>query len=309
MKADHWHILGAGAIGSLCAAALCRTGHKVTLLLKNASALSQYQTAGGLRFEDIGGHQARLSVEAEVAGSGDDKDQAIRHLLLCTKAFDARKALETVAHHLAPDAVVLLMVNGMGVAESLEDLATFQLFCGTTTEGVHRRGPFDAIHAGRGRTLIGHTGMTSAPDWFTAWQASNLGAQWVGDIDAQLWLKLAINCAINPLTAVHACRNGDLSEANMIREVDGLVAEIGLVLTAEGHPSLAGELASRVFEVIRATADNRSSMLQDLSHDRRTEIDFITGYLLKRAAVHHLALPQNTQLFQQVKQLESIADA
>jgi len=53
------------------------------------------------------------------------------------------------------------------------------------------------------------------------------------------------------------------------------------------------------------TADNRNSMHQDLSSGRRTEIDYITGYLLARAAVHDVDCPVNESLYEDIKRREA----
>jgi 2-dehydropantoate 2-reductase len=55
-----------------------------------------------------------------------------------------------------------------------------------------------------------------------------------------------------------------------------------------------------VTEVIAGTANNRSSMLQDVQGGHRTEIDYITGYLLAVARRHSIAAPGNQSLLERV---------
>ncbi|GAB1085380.1 MAG: hypothetical protein SStaTSB_33820 [Shewanella algae] len=57
--------------------------------------------------------------------------------------------------------------------------------------------------------------------------------------------------------------------------------------------------------MIRLTAANYSSMYQDLKHGRKTEIDYINGYLQQRAEQYGLTLPINSELLAQIKALES----
>lgn len=45
-------------------------------------------------------------------------------------------------------------------------------------------------------------------------------------------------------------------------------------------------------------------MLQDVRAKRRTEIDYITGYLLRQARAHGLAAPENTRIYNLVKHKE-----
>ena len=124
---------------------------------------------------------------------------------------------------------------------------------------------------------------------------------WDADIDQALWLKLAINCAINPLTAVHGCLNGELAQRpELAMEVRRLCEEIAAISRAAGYTSAAANLEQAVTDVIAGTANNRSSMLQDVQDGHRTEIDYITGYLLCVARRHGIAAPCNQSLFERV---------
>ena len=49
-------------------------------------------------------------------------------------------------------------------------------------------------------------------------------------------------------------------------------------------------------------------MYQDVKYQRHTEIDYITGYLLRRASEQGLVLPENKRLFQFIKQKEGNYD-
>lgn len=77
------------------------------------------------------------------------------------------------------------------------------------------------------------------------------------------------------------------------------------VIEREGHHTSADDLRYYVEQVIDSTAENISSMLQDIHALRHTEIDYITGYLLKRARAHGIAVPENARLFEMVKRKES----
>lgn len=73
----------------------------------------------------------------------------------------------------------------------------------------------------------------------------------------------------------------------------------------EGIHTSAENLLLYVNQVIESTADNISSMLQDIRAQRHTEIDYITGFLLNRARAHGLSVPENARLFEQVKRKEN----
>ena len=293
MAEAHWHVLGAGAIGGLCAHSLAKAGSAVTLVLRAPAVASPLIIEGMGQRADL----ALPCVDAQSCGP-------VSHLLVTTKAHDARAAVASIAHRLGRHTVLLLMVNGMGIAEQLqEDYPHLSIYCGTTTEGAYRVAPLRIHHAGRGATRIGRRGQWRPPRWFDAWSQGLDNCHWDPQIDAALWEKLAINCVINPLTAVYRCRNGALRERAELRErVFELCREICQVSYAAGYTDTAQTLHTRVMQVIAATRDNRSSMLQDVAADRPTEIEHITGYLLQVAREHGIPAAHNAALLGEVLQ-------
>lgn len=293
MSESSWYILGAGAIGGLFAHALSRRGVPCTLLLRDHS-----EPECQLTLEREGQRQV---CTFPVSTAGDHN--VIDKLLVCTKAYDVASALGAIRHRTGPDTEVLLLVNGMGVTEIAAGiLPQASLFSGTTTEGAYRIQPRHIHHAGSGITLVGSPDKISQPQWFATWQSLSLDCRWEADIERALWHKLAINCAINPLTAIHGCRNGELArDEKLRREVTSLCDEIAAVSHALGFTHTAQIIHSASLEVIQATAENRSSMLQDTLAGGDTEIEFITGYLVRRAEEAGLAVPHNHALLETIR--------
>ena len=224
---------------------------------------------------------------------------------MTTKAYDIESALRSGAHRLGRDSVVLILVNGMGLLElATAVLPQVTLCAGTTTEGAYRTGARQVRHAGNGTTRIGSPTSGREPAWFKAWRGTALACHWDPHIENALWHKLAINCAINPLTALHKVHNGALQqEPALIASVNSLCEEIAAVSEAAGFSETARRIRGDAAEVIRRTADNKSSMLQDVLAGRRTEIDFITGYLVHRADALGVTVERNRDLLERVRNL------
>jgi 2-dehydropantoate 2-reductase len=195
----------------------------------------------------------------------------------------------------------------MGFAETLRKrLPHLDLYSGTTTEGAYQLGPREICHAGRGQTRVGQAGTANPAPWFTQWEIAVPDSLWDANIEQALWLKLAINCAINPLTAIHRCPNGELLDnPDLEQQVQQLCLEIEQVSSAAGLGETVRGLHSSVAEVIRGTAANRSSMLQDVLAGRPTEIDYITGYLLELASRHGVPTPHNTAILDKIRSLNA----
>jgi 2-dehydropantoate 2-reductase len=291
-----WHVLGAGAMGCVFATYLQRGGNMVTLLLRDPPPASSLAL-------EVSGDDG-INAVAFAASHAQD-DGPIGKLLVTTKAYDVCTAVHSVAHRFSADTQVLLLANGLGFAAELKaQLPHLDCYLGTTTEGAFRVGTRQIHHAGRGLTRIGKPGQAAPPNWLGQWQSSVPGCSWDSDIEHALWLKLALNCAINPVTAVYRCRNGELLQPAIADEVSALCAEIAAVSRAAGYAAITADLQLQVNEVIRATAKNRSSMLQDMLAGRRTEIDYITGKLLSVAREHGVAAPHNEKWMQRVLALE-----
>lgn len=292
---DDWHIIGGGAIGCLFAANLQRSGVRCSLVLRRSGP-----SRCNIEIDEATG-QHSITVSATSASN----PAPIRHLLVTTKAYDMESALLSVAHRLGRDSVVLILVNGMGLLElAATILPDVKLFAGTTTEGAYRSGTRQIRHAGSGITRIGSLAIGQEPAWFDAWRDFPLVCQWDPDIENALWHKLAINCAINPLTALHKVHNGALQqEPALMASVNSLCEEIAAVSKAAGFSETARRISGDAAEVIRRTADNKSSMLQDVLAGRRTEIDFITGYLVRRADALGVKVERNRDLLERIRQL------
>lgn len=295
----HWHILGAGSIGCLWASLLSRAGPDVSLILRNRAALEQWPDDGRLDITGAG-EQHRLHCRLETPAT----ELPIRHLLVTTKAYDTLRAVEAIQSRLQPGAEIVLLQNGMGQQQALlEQLADIRLWAATTTAAAWRESRSLLHCVSLGDTHIGPlTG--DSPSLPSGWDKLAAPLHPCADIQPHLWRKLAINCAINPLTALYGCRNGMLLEHAGHREVMLRVCEeVERVAAARDIELFPGGLAARVTEVARATGDNLSSMLQDVRHGRRSEIEQITGFLCRQARLLNVKVPVNLSLLQGIRAL------
>ncbi len=294
-----WHVLGAGSLGTLWATRLARAGLPVRLILRDAARLRAYQAAGGLTLVEQG-QSSLLAIPGETSTSS----APIQRLLLACKAYDAEAAVASIAPRLAPGAELILLQNGLGSQDAVAArVPQARCIAASSTEGAFRDGDWRVVFAGHGYTWLGDPGHPTPPIWLDELAASGIPHEWSTQILTRLWRKLALNCAINPLTVLHDCRNGGLQQHHC--EVATLCAELSELLQCCGQPAAAQNLQQEVERVILATAANYSSMHQDVSNGRRTEISYLLGYACETAARHRLQLPHLQQLQQRlVNQLQ-----
>lgn len=126
--------------------------------------------------------------------------------------------------------------------------------------------------------------------------------------EAQL-LKLVVNAVINPLTAIFNCKNGQLVDQEprvslmklLIKEIGPVVRALLPALRQDATRFSDGKLMKLVLTVAEATGKNTSSMLQDIQAERKTEIDYINGYIVSRGKQLGLLCPNNMILAEMVK--------
>ncbi len=288
-----WVVVGQGAIGLLAASRMALCGEPVSLWLRQRT---------GLTIDFVQAEQTKqLSFLAAAT--------PLTAVLLPVKSHAVAAALSQLLPHLSPTAQLVLSHNGMGTIEQVLPLlgATQGLWFLTTTHAALRRDN-TTIHSGNGHSVLAPLSAGALPYQAQVTDAMDkaLGPLLsVDDIQPYLWQKLAINAVINPLTAIHSCRNGELAQPEFQSQIAAVTQEVCQVSAACGYELPYQATLKRVQQVITATAQNFSSMQQDIAYQRRTEIDAISGYIVRQAARFGIAVPHNAALLQQVQQLES----
>lgn len=228
-------------------------------------------------------------------------------VLVATKAYDTAAAMGPLKRF-ARSAVFLTLQNGIDNAEVIARTAT-RVIAGTTSHGVTYLGPGEVRHAGIGDTTIGPwTGVdeTDVVRMRDVFEEAGIRTRISEDIRRELWAKLAVNAAINPLAALAGVPNGRLVQDKGLQALlESVVREAVAVARADGILLDAEDLVRRTKLVARRTAANRSSMLQDLDRHRRTEIDAISGALLRTADRAGLDAPLSRALDALVKAREA----
>ena len=286
-------ILGPGAVGSLWATKFKLAGHNVSLWGRSSNSEQLLQ---------LDDHPA-ISFSNQHISSVQSADL----IVVTVKAWQVESAIEPLLPYISEDTIVMLLHNGMGTALLLEaKLPDNPLIVATTTHGAYKPSKEQVLHTGQGNTQLGGFNAKGAQCDFLADVMNHAlpEVNWNPNINAALWTKLAINCAINPLTAIHQCKNGELAAPEFATKLANITYELVEVMNKEEIEVDFDSLHATIMQVVNATAANYSSMRQDVFHQRRTEIDFITGYLLQAAEKHHISTPENAKLYQRIKQIE-----
>ncbi|MEI6893502.1 MAG: 2-dehydropantoate 2-reductase [Colwellia sp.] len=269
-------------------------------------------------------YQQRLSQRYALHYCQANDIEAADVILLCLKAYQISAAIKKSLTKLSAKTIIVLAHNGMGTFEDIVPLLSSKqmILALLTTHGCLRSGPLAITHTGSGQSDIGllsagGVGSQQAQQ-STRELAKQLTMQLAQKLDLALptvtfhrdilkkqWLKLAINCVINPITALNNIDNGVVNSEQFTEKIHALLAEITQISKAQGIDLVLEDLKTVVSSVAKATEKNCSSMRCDVLAGKPTEIDYINGYIHRLGQKYGIATPENTQMWQQVLTLSA----
>ncbi|KAF2705852.1 2-dehydropantoate 2-reductase-like protein [Pleomassaria siparia CBS 279.74] len=339
------HILGLGNLGKLLAHSL-RKYHPelpITLLFHRPSLAEEWERAG--RCIEIV-RNGKSDKQGGFAWENVRKEKSeIKNLLVATKTYGTAQAVTPLKERLGKESTLLFIQNGMGTIDEVTSQVFTSpstrpnYLAGVVSHGVYATSQFSSVHAGLANAVIGpvvtdshnQTSIISgSPSSYMAQKivgcpvlsTSLLSSQDL--LHAQL-TKLTINATNNPLTVLFDCINGALLQSPRICTlIDRIISEVSAVIHAmlsnppQGpmpvDPGLVHTLFSpeslrkTVHEVITINANNISSMRQDVLAGRKTEIDYINGWIVKKGQSLGVTCPINKRVVQLVKEGRKLND-
>ena len=289
-------VIGAGAVGCYFGAILARAGHHVTLIGRphHVSAIQQHGLL--LTTQEFEEHIALQASTDLVAIHDADV------ILFCVKSTDTLSTAQQAKPHLSPNPVILSLQNGVENAELLRSVLPHQVIPAVVYVATEMVGDGHVKHNGRGELVIGSS--ASSELIASVLTAAAIPTQVSENVIGALWAKLIVNCAYNALSAITQLPYGQLvQQEGVVRMMEELVVECLTVASAAGVV-VPGDSRENVKQIARTMADQTSSTAQDLARGKRSEIDFLNGYVNRQGLLHHVPTPVNHALTSIVKMLE-----
>jgi 2-dehydropantoate 2-reductase len=298
-------IVGSGAIGSLYGAFLSRIKDVEVILVGRNPHIAAIQSHG-LKIEGVMGdyefHLKAINNASEVS----EADLVI----VTTKTYDTISAARSAKHLIDDGTHVLLIQNGLGTEELVaRELGTTKVLRATTCMGALQESAGIVQATGCGLTEIGSRYPENYP---LVEKLSNMMRE-VGfdvksseNIEGVVWTKTLVNCGINPVGALTGLTNGEIYGNKALRGlVVRLVDEAVKVVKALGIELTTDDPVRYALGTAKATGDNINSMLQDIQAGKRTEIDSITGEVIRLAKELGIDTPSSESVYALVKAIES----
>jgi 2-dehydropantoate 2-reductase len=304
---SHILIVGCGAIGGLFAAALSQVA-KVTAYDANAEHVAAIN-GGGLRIIGKNPRVARVSATANAASLRDIAFDAV--IFLIKSKFTA-EALAQLQPCLSGKPALVTLQNGMGNAEVLLTAPDAVVVRGVTMNAGRYVGPGEIENLIEGKTWLGPVRGTTGDvkplaDLFTA---SGYPAEVLADPMGAVWSKFVFNCVMNPVGALMMGDNAARHDSPEMRGlIDDMAAECMAVVRA-----LGGSFAFPPMEFVEKVrsgeipmSKHAGSMALDIARSAPTEIDELTGFIVREAERLGVPVPNCRAVYRLAKGLQSAA--
>jgi 2-dehydropantoate 2-reductase len=307
-------VIGTGVIGGLYAAHLARCVEVAVLTRReeHARALSEH----GLRITGKSDFTARLAAASDPADL-PDFDLGI----VATKATDLEDAASRLAGRF-PSATLMTIQNGLGAEEIVRAHGDWPLISAITFMAGVRHSDTHVEYELDTETWLGPYAGTATPyatveEVESLLRTAGLEARAFEDLRPAQWSKLIFNATVNTVAAVtdlpHVSEFAALGTpsdlGNLVRD---LMAEGGRVAAAAGVELFEDPWEMNVHAVRKGETEAAAghyahvpSMLADVRAQRRTEVDFITGSLVREAERLGVPAPLHTAMYRLVRARES----
>lgn len=315
--------MGAGAIGCFLGGELAAAG--VDVIFVGRERTKTELAMHGLTLTDLDGRHVevrreRIRYETDTASLA--KSDVV---LVCVKSAQTREAGESLARVLSRDAVLISMQNGVRNADVLREAApTARVLAGIVGFNVVARGEGLFRRATTGPLVIEQTLDASVAEMTRVLRAAGLIVQLRADIRAMQWSKLLMNLN-NAISALSDQPTPVLLfDPGYRRILRAVIAEALAVMRIAGiRPARIGPIPPRLYPTLlalptpvlrvvaraqlRVDPEARSSMWEDLTRRRPTEVDHLNGEIVSLATTHGTTAPLNTRIVELIHQAESAA--
>ncbi len=289
--------MGAGAIGCYYGGMLARAGREVTLIGRpqHVEAIRR----AGLRLETKAfDERVRLQASTEPqAARGADL------VLFSVKSQDTETAGKVLSPHLAREAAIVTMQNGVDNPERLAAVLGRDVIPGVVYVAVEMAGPGHVRHHGRSELAIGQAPASEAIA--AAFREAGVPIEISDNVAGGLWAKLIVNCAYNALSAITQLPYGRLVAGAGIPAVMRDIVEECLAVARAAGVRVEGDMHKATERIAQTMPGQYSSTAQDLARGKQTEIDYLNGVVVRKGEALGVSTPVNRVLLALVKLLEA----
>lgn len=301
-------IAGSGSVGSLIGGLLSSKGHDVLLIGRESHVTAIWKS--GLFITGLVDLQTTPRAVSTIAEAEKAiVDQTIDFVFITTKAHQTANIVEEIAPLISEETTLVSIQNGIGTEEVIKNAfpQNAVLRC-VTSIGVNR--PTNGVieFSGKGKELVGFSNdeeKEKAEKLVKLFKEIDFDAQLEENILGAVFTKTIVNCALNPLTAIHNVKNGHIYNRLDLRgQAIVLATEAWNVTKAANIQLITDDPIQFTLDVILKTAENTNSMLSDINNKRKTEIEFLNGKIIELGEKFGVDVSHNKVVYDKVHELE-----
>jgi 2-dehydropantoate 2-reductase len=330
-------IMGAGAVGGYAGAHMARAGENVTFLDPWPAHVERLKSAGLRITHAMDVPEFTVPVRALHLTEAQQlaKEAPVDIAFVCMKSYDTAWATTLIAQYLAPDGYVVSLQNCMNEATVAGVVGwgrTLGCIASVISVGLDEPGH---VHRGAGKGGAAHTvfrvgevhgRVTARAEEVCRLVATADSAKVTDNLWGERWSKLVANAMANGLSACTGLTGKELLENDALRRFSARLGSeairvgqaLGYALeeilhlppetiarAGEGDAAALREVDERrLADGKKASAAQRPSMGQDMAKGRRTEIEFLNGFVVREGARIGIAAPANAALTDIVGRVE-----
>ncbi|RMH31254.1 MAG: 2-dehydropantoate 2-reductase [Nitrospirae bacterium] len=301
-------MVGAGGVGGFFGAHLARAHpERVSFLLRP-------QTLEAIKAKGLTIRSPHEVFTVHPRAAADPRELPNPDLIvLGVKAYDLPEAMRELAPIIREEVCLLTLQNGVTIEDQLcEAVGRERVVGGVAFIYAKIASPGVIEHYKRGVVTIGELMGQETPrvvaiaDLF---REAGIACHISRDIRKAKWEKMCWNCVFNPLTVVLNDKvAAALDHPEMSELIEGIVREVTAVAMAHRIP-LPDDMPRKVVEWSQELRDIHTSMYDDWKRGRRTEIEFLNGYIAAQGKAKGIPTPLNHALTALIKAITGSEDS
>jgi 2-dehydropantoate 2-reductase len=284
-------VIGAGGIGGLYGGLLARAGHEVAFLARGKHLQAMRERGLEIRSDAFG----TFVVHGVASDNPADLGQADL-VLFTVKTYDLDEAAVAARQVLAPEASLLTFQNGLDAPDQVAAVVGKKhVLIGTTglETTIVEPGVIGHLSPWHFVTVSAFDGPPTARVEQVAelLQSADINTSVAPDGRAALWQKARVLIPMATITAVCRAAIGDIRDLPETQALaDTLLAEVAEVARACGYDQ--PNARARAKELLQTAAPGmKASMARDFERGHRTELEALTGALLRLADARGVDVP------------------
>ena len=226
-------------------------------------------------------------------------------VILFVKSTATAGAIEEYKEYIPEDAYIMTLQNGAGHLEELRRcFSEERIIIGVTEHNASVIDDCTINHGGCGKTVI-----STSPEWVKdAFSSAGIETEVSDCVMRDIWRKLLTNASLSTATALLMCSIDSLGRSSgAFSIVEKLLEEAVMVAAGDGYRFSYDEVRRELYEKTRTSHNAYTSIYSDLKNGRKTEVDYISGYVTARAEVLGLDVPYQRAAVDMIHAKEEIS--